>query len=270
MTMLYSFHENIEFGEEETHFEFIPASTKKSKVKRSEIHLFTDKLRVPVFEQQILRPRLNELLAKSLSQFGATLITGRAGTGKTALAADFARQYQKVSWYSIDSSESDWEIFSQYFTASFNEKNLSSKLPEISTADSEKNLEEIAYFTEVLMSEISELSNDEPHLIVLDDLHHLFDSDWFTTFFTSLVFSLSPNTHLLMMCRGTPCNPLWRLRSKQVLGVIDEKVLNFNSMEAHELLSSKGFKPEIAKDIYDESFGRILKIKQLTKNYTNK
>jgi hypothetical protein len=73
-----------------------------------------------------------------------------------------------------------------------------------------------------------------------------------------------------MMCRGTPCNPLWRLRSKQVLGVIDEKVLNFNSMEAHELLSSKGFKPEIAKDIYDESFGRILKIKQLTKNYTNK
>ena len=93
MTMLYSFHENLELGEEETHFEFVPTS-KRSQVKKSEILLFAEKLKVPVFENQILRPRLNELLAKSLAQFGATLITGRSGTGKTALAADFARQYQ--------------------------------------------------------------------------------------------------------------------------------------------------------------------------------
>ncbi len=269
MTMLYSFHENPDFSEQETQFEFVP-SAKKSKTKKSEIHLFAEKLCVPGFEDQLMRPRLNELLAKSLAQFGTTLVTGRAGTGKTALASDFARRYERVSWYSIDSSESDWEIFSRYFTASFDEKNLNIEIPKPANADIEENLEEIAYFTERLTSEVAEICKDKKHLIVLDDAHYLFDSDWFTTFFHSLVNSLTPNIHLIILCRGNPSLPLWRLRSKQVLGVIDEKVLNFNFSEAQDLLGKYEISPETSQEIYNKSFGRISKLKKMAKTCSSK
>jgi LuxR family maltose regulon positive regulatory protein len=265
MTMFYSFHENLDLNEVEGQFEFVP-SAKQPLTNKGEIHLFAEKLRAPVFEKQILRPRLNELLAKSLGQFGATLVTGRAGTGKTALASDFARQYQKVSWHSIDSSESRWEIFSQYFVANLNKMGLAIKNPQKIIAGAEECLGEIAYFTESVIDKVSSVNKGNQCLIVLDDAHYLFDSDWFVAFFHSLIYSLQPNIHLLMLCRGKPSLPLWRLRSKQVLGVIDEEVLNFNVHEARQFLKTSGIPPEAAEELYRRSFGRISKLKQLAKN----
>lgn len=266
MAMLYSFHENFELGDEETTFELLPASTAQSHFSKGEIHLFAEKLRVPPFENQIARPRLKKLLAKSLNQFGAAIITGRAGTGKTALASEFAGEYERVAWYSIDSSERDWEAFSKYFAASFNLKHLTDDLPKVPAS----NLEELAYFTEVLINEVAEHVHGKRLLIVLDDVHYLFDSEWFTTFFNSLLYSLTPNIELVMLCRGTPSVPLWRLRSKQVLGVIDEKVLNFNAEESFELLERFAVPEKMRQKIHLDSFGRISKLKVLAESVGRK
>jgi ATP/maltotriose-dependent transcriptional regulator MalT len=79
-------------------------------------------------------------------------------------------------------------------------------------------------------------------LIVLDDAHYLFDADWFGGFFSSLLYSLSPASHLLILSRGTPSLPLWRLRSKQVLGVVDEKLLAFDIEETQRLFEKFGLR----------------------------
>ncbi len=261
MANFFSINENPDFSDDDVRFEFVP-SPKRKEANRSEIYLIEEKLRVPNVEKQIERERLTELLNKSLAQFGATLISGRSGTGKTALAADFSRRYKKVSWYSIESSESDWDIFSKYFEASLTGQNPAT-LDQSVESEADRKLEKIAYFTERLVTEVHANDKSKERLIVLDDAHNLFDSEWFTTFFYSFVGSLGPNMHLLMLCRGTPSLPLWRLRSKQVLGVLDESVLNFNIDETHELINALGASTSAADKLFLRSYGRVSKIKKL-------
>ena len=97
--------------------------------------------------------------------------------------------------------------------------------------------------------------------MVLDDIHHIFDCEWFTDFFNTLLYSLTPDTHLLMLSRSQPPLPLWRLRSKQVLGVVDEKLLALTRQETEELLADYGLSKEETEKFYKESFGRISKLK---------
>jgi hypothetical protein len=128
MTMTFSLHENFDFRDLETGYEVSPASTGNTSGFSEEIHLFAEKLCVPKLHKQIERPRLAEVLRKSSAQFGATLITGRAGTGKTSLAAQFAEQYEKTVWLSIDAADTDWKIFSAYFSAGLSGLPLSRKI----------------------------------------------------------------------------------------------------------------------------------------------
>lgn len=259
MTMTFSLHENIEFIETARRFETSPLRRKPGRIKEADIHLFAEKLRVPEFKKNISRPRLVELLAKSSVQFGATLICGRAGTGKTALAADFARRYKRVAWFSVEAAESDWNIFSRYLTAGIFEntghKTLFGKIP-----DSDSTQEKISRFLGRLFSQIESTYKNESILIVLDDIHHVFDAEWFNDFLHLLIHSLLPNVNLLLLSRSKPPAPLWRLRSKQILNVIDEKLLALNIDEAEKLYKKYGLTAENAKKAHRDSFGRISKL----------
>jgi ATP/maltotriose-dependent transcriptional regulator MalT len=258
MTMTFSLHENIEFIETARRFEKNPLRRKFGKTKEADIHLFAEKLRVPEFKKNISRPRLNELLAKSSVQFGATLICGRAGTGKTALAADFASRYKRVAWYSVEAAESDWNIFSKYLAAGIFENKSSHKT--LFREDSDSVQEKISKFLGRLFSQIEDEYNDESLLIVLDDVHHVFDAEWFNDFLHLLIHSLLPNVNLLLLSRGKPPAPLWRLRSKQVLNVVDEKLLALNVEETEQLYNNYGLNIEHAKKAHRDSFGRISKL----------
>src|SRR5262245_25904163 len=101
MAMTLSFHETMDYAETAQSFEISTSAVNRSvrSRERGRIHLFADKMRVPKFTNHISRPRLIALLRKSSSQIGATLITGRAETGKSALAAEFAENYDRVAWY---------------------------------------------------------------------------------------------------------------------------------------------------------------------------
>ena len=259
MTMTFSLHENNEFSEATRHFEVNSTLPKKTGRTTNEyVHLFAEKLKIPEFKKNISRPRLNHLLAKSSEQFGATLICGRAGTGKTVLAADFARSYENVAWVSVDSTDADWDNFSKYLNASVFGSGPGQM--DFSGEDAGSTATKISDFFGRLFSRIVENQSGRPLLIVLDDVHHVFDAEWFDDFFNLLLYSLVPDAHLLLLCRSKPSYPLWRLRSKQILNVIDEKLLALNVDETEELYKKYGLARENAKKAHRDCFGRLSKL----------
>lgn len=251
MAMTLSFHENLDYADAAQSFEVIPTAANYSSAGSDRIHLFADKMRVPEFKNFIPRPRLTELLEKSAKQFGATLVTGRAATGKSALAAEFSARFDRVAWYQIDTAETDWPLFARYFTAIFGED--FDELKEASW--------EIVLFLEKLLAKVAGQSG-ERILIVLDDIHNVFDAGWFSEFFASLLYALTPEMNLLMLSRTKPPQPLWRARSKQVLNVIDEKLLAFNLDETAQLFKSHGLKRKQSEIAHKKTFGRVSRLQQ--------
>ena len=251
MAMTLSFHENFDYAETAHSIEVSSSVFNYSSGSDERIHLFADKMRIPRFGNHIARPRLVELLKKSSKQNGATLITGRAETGKSALAAEFAENYDRVAWYQIDGAEADWNLFARYFAAIFDED----------FEEFKDSSNEILVFVEKLITSVVRKS-DAPVLIVLDDVHNVFDAEWFAEFFVSLLYTLTPEMHLVLLSRTKPPQPLWRVRSKQVLGVIDEKLLAFNLDETCELFKKCGVSQIQSVFAHKKSFGRISRLKQ--------
>lgn len=229
-----------------------------------DFHILSEKLSIPSFDGVLRRLRLNEMIEKSLSQFGATLISGRSGTGKTALAADFANNRSKVAWYSVESPDVDWRVFSRYFSTGLNPSFSSVKTAALGKPESgDPSTAVMSQFLADVFSELDARADEEPLLIVLDDLHHIFDAPWFGSFFNLLLYSLREDTQLLLLCRSRPPSPLWRLRSKQMLNVIDEKLLAFNCEETTKFFRRAGLSAKTARKAHADSFGRIAKVKQI-------
>lgn len=251
MAMTLSFDENVDYSETAKSFEINSSVSGYSPGSDERIHLFADKMSVPQFSDHILRPRLIELLKKSSERIGATLITGRAETGKSALVAELAANYKRVAWYQIDAAETDLNMFSHYFAAIFDEdfENL------------KESSQEIIVFVEKILAKVAQ-KYDEPILIVLDDVHNIFDAEWFADFFISLLYALTPKMHLILLSRTKPTQPLWRVRSKQVLGVIDEKLLAFNLDETKEFFKKSGIPEKFTVNAHKKSFGRISRLKK--------
>src|ERR1700730_13279276 len=81
--------------------------------------LIQKKIVVPDELPRVSRPRLLKLLQENLTSYNATIINGRAGSGKTILAADFARHAGRgASWYTVDAADSDFRVFYEYLVAS--------------------------------------------------------------------------------------------------------------------------------------------------------
>lgn len=232
-----------------------------SKAERDGVHILKEKLEIPHCEGLIERPRLIEKLDRSLSQFAATLVSGRAGTGKTSIAARYARTRNTVAWFTVESSDIDWNVFATYLSASVL-RAVGSKQAVGDSRSFVKNSSPpaMARFLFYIVSELETAKTDRRPLLVLDGIHHLFDADWFGEFFTILQPSLSETADLLLLCRSKPPNPLWRLRSKQQLDVIDEKTLAFDRDETMLLLEQVGRSQIEAARIHAETFGRISKL----------
>jgi ATP/maltotriose-dependent transcriptional regulator MalT len=249
MTMTFSIHESIQpdgaldLGIGEASTNRIPDG----------FTLVREKLRVPVSERIVPRPRLSAMVRRSQQLYPATLITGRSGMGKTVIAAEFASKFRDVAWFSVEGNDKDWRSFARYFAASLG-RTVSIELTERPTQN------DIAGFLAGLFCDPSETCTDVHPLIVLDDIHHLFDAGWFEGFFTLLLYSLPASSHLLLLSRTRPPGPLWRMRSKQILNVLDEKVIAFDVPETEALFRSLGLAPEDAEFAQRTAFGRIVKL----------
>lgn len=243
----------------------------KSVLRTSdEISFLRDKLRIPSTESFVERPRITNLLRNSRSQFPATLISGRAGTGKTSLAAIFARSNENVTWYSIESTDTEWSKFSRYLSASVLGAACTTDTgPSISTHKEDDLQNEIARFLLEHFLHTEGGGNEGSSVIVLDDIDHIFDANWFGDFFHLLLYSLPPAIHLILLSRSRPPSPLWRLRSKQMLNVIDEKVIAFTAAETEALFHSLGLSSSIAKIAQKRCFGRVSKLMQFASDLTD-
>jgi LuxR family maltose regulon positive regulatory protein len=226
--------------------------------------LVLEKITVPSPIACVPRPRLHALLEQSVLSCTSTIITGRAGSGKTTLAIDFAEKSgHNVAWYKVDAPESNLPIFFQYLLSSigFHRPGFGgySLLPLLRA---EPGIHQIPLLAEHFVFEL-ERHNTAPLLIVLEDLHLVCDADWVITFFRRLLPLLPSNVHLLITSRTIPPGPLWRMRSKQTLSVIDEDMLAFTRDEAIILFQRYGLTPEQANIALDHSRGRAATLSSL-------
>ena len=226
-----------------------------------DVHILNEKLEIPQCAGLVERPRLIEKLERSLSHFAATLVSGRAGTGKTSIAAAYARTRKRTAWFTVESSDINWNVFASYLAASVlrvigSKKAVGDSLPAVTNSSPAA----MATFLLNIVSELEIAEKDDRPLLVLDGMHHLFDADWFGGFFNILQPSLSQTADLLLLCRSKPPYPLWRLRSKQQLDVIDEKTLAFDQHETILLLKQVGRSQAEAVRIHAETFGRVSKL----------
>lgn len=218
--------------------------------------IIDEKLRIPEVKNVLSRSRLIDLLDRAEGLAGATVMCGRAGTGKTLLAAEFCQKHKDPIWYSIEPADTDWESFSNYLIAAIFGKRGVNDNPIQHNAGN-PGPAEIAQFLADCMKGLQRESNGACRLIVLDNVHHLYDAAWFPDFFNQLILSLTPNVHVLMLCRSKPQLPLWRLRSKQMLNVIDENVLAVTENETIKLCTLLGLRGEAVAESHFRSSGRI-------------
>ncbi len=218
--------------------------------------LIHEKITVPDEKPRTSRPRLLNLLSEDLTAYNATVINGRAGTGKTMLAADFARcATRPVCWYKVDAADGELEVFCRYLAAT-----LSLQRPSIDSArllDLTESVESdrAELLAEAFVFELGE-SASEPLLLVIEDLHLVYDADWVVPFFHRLLPLLPDDVHVVITCRSLPPAPLWRLRSKQMLRVMGETELSFTLEEVERLFETYGLSKEHARVALRETNGR--------------
>ena len=218
--------------------------------------LIHEKIVVPFARPRVSRPRLLGLLEENLASYNATIINGRAGSGKTILAADFARHARRpVSWYKVDAADNDFRVFYEYLLASVRLQRPSINGERLLRLTEVMNSDNAAMLAEALVFQLSE-TQAEPLLIVIEDLHLVYDADWVVPFFRRLLPLLPVDLHLLITCRSMPPAPLWRLRSKQMLRVVDETELAFTFDEAVDLFKTYGLGVEYARIALRRTSGR--------------
>lgn len=220
---------------------------------------------IPVIESKIRRPsvdgkpiqkRLMGAVKRSIRNHAGTMLVGRAGSGKTFLAANIATGVKGAAWYSLDAGDADWKVFQRYFRAVVLEKK------ERNNKDVPNARMPLEFFTDVF-SALERRKSKWPRLIVLDGAHHLYDSDWFRDVFDQLITSLPAASHILITSRSKPPNFLWRMRSKQMLHVFDEKLLEISLKESEELFSKNGLSRADGRTAHCDSFGRAGKLMRI-------
>ena len=261
MTMTFSLVHSIE---PDGSFEQIGLTRSGPNTRKESIgdnfHLLRSKLQVPAQGDWIDRPRVRTILSRSVDQFPATLISGRSGTGKTSIATSFAAREKNASWYTVESADREWPVFSRYFRSLVSSGEPVAEMSQHSNETHSPSEFEVAKFVLESFKRSYDVTRAKHRLLVLDDIHHIFDAEWFDDFFEFLLYSLPEDHRLLMLCRSKPPSPLWRLRSKQMLNVIDEKVIEFKLNETEDLFKRYGLSPALACAAHRPCYGRVSRL----------
>lgn len=219
------------------------------------LELLKEKITAPTELPRISRARLNRTLQESLDSCNSTIIMGRAGTGKTMLVKDFARICGRPAvWYKVDAPDAELRVFFQYLCASVAGERPGFGAKTLDRLGDAVSAEDVPLLVEYFIYEL--LERDEPLLVVIDDLHLIYDADWVVPFFRRLLPLLPPEVHMILIGRSLPPAPLWRMRSKQTLCVVDEASLAFTAEEAERLFESYGLPVWLTAAAIEQTRGR--------------
>ncbi len=219
------------------------------------LQVIPEKITPPEELPRVSRDRLLVKLAESLEGCNSTIISARAGTGKTMLVNDFARRiYRRIAWYKLDAPDSEMSAFLRHLCASVAAARTGFGAQTLARLGAGTAIDDVPLAVESLVYELSQSS--EPLLVVIDDLHLVYDAEWMVTFFRRWLPLLPREVHVMLMGRSLPPAPLWRMRSKQTLCVLDESALAFTISEARGLYASYGLAAERAAAALQETRGR--------------
>jgi ATP/maltotriose-dependent transcriptional regulator MalT len=98
---------------------------------------------------------------------------------------------------------------------------------------------------------------DRRELIVFDNVHYAFDTPWFREFFELFLPAIPETAHAIFISRSKPPFPLWRMRSKQYVNLIEEKIFAFDESETAELFKRNGFPEKLAPVAHQNCFGKV-------------
>jgi LuxR family maltose regulon positive regulatory protein len=215
-----------------------------------------DKVTVPRQRARISRPRLLRVLEEGLGSCTTTIITGRAGTGKTLLAKDFVQNCEaRTAWYTVEAADSELQIFLRYLIESVSRQRPGFGREALAHFAGSPGFEDIQTLAEAFLYELQEFRG-APLLMVIDDLHLVYDAAWVVPFFRRLLPLLPLEAHLLIIGRSLPPTPVWRMRSKQTLCLVEEAGLAFTPQEAADLFDSYGLTRHDALAALEQTEGR--------------
>ncbi|MGA2107716.1 MAG: LuxR C-terminal-related transcriptional regulator, partial [Syntrophorhabdales bacterium] len=196
--------------------------------------LITTKLNAPSLKSKMVeRTHLLDRLSEA-REFPLIVISGVAGSGKTSLACQWAsRDELSLAWYSVDKSDNDFNLFSQYLLAS-----LSLADDDLSTL-LEADLRAAGSFTKKqlvarLIQNVSCLANDL--YLVLDD-YHCITSRVVHDIVAGLLNHTPPNLHLVILTRHDIPFSLSPFRVRNQIMEISALDMRFTEAEAERFFA---------------------------------
>ena len=200
------------------------------------IKFIESKLRPPVLRANLIkREHITERLAANLG-LSASFICAGPGWGKTTAAAEFLSTATRASvWYDLDSSDADIAVFFQYLVRAVRATAPAfgrGTLEMVRSSDGTRP-EQLA---DLFLYELSE-DVTQDLIVVLDNIHHVFASDWSAPLLYRVIELLPGNIHLILIARTAPQFTFSRVRSKQIMDQIDTNAMAFTRAEAEQLLA---------------------------------
>ena len=197
--------------------------------------LLATKLHVPRPQPGFVpRPRLVGRLDEGLAR-QLILVCAPAGSGKTALLADWARRGRcPVAWLSLDSGDNDPARLWRYAVAALDRirPGISERVGPLLGPPAPPSFEGLVT---ALVNELDAEPGKREVLLILDD-YHLIDSQAVHASLRFLLEHLPPGLHLVLASRSDPPLPLARLRASGQLAELRADDLRFTTGEAAALL----------------------------------
>src|SRR6266704_2464409 len=180
------------------------------------------------------RPRLVEALGEGLAR-RLILVSAPAGSGKTALLADWAPAGGRpVAWLSLDAGDNDPVRFWRHTVAALDRARpgIGERVGSLLGPPAPASFEGLVT---ALVNDLAARPGDGEVLLVLDD-YHLIDSQPVHTSLMFLLEHLPPGLRLVLASRADPPLPLARLRARGQLAELRADDLRFSADEAASLL----------------------------------
>jgi LuxR family maltose regulon positive regulatory protein len=217
----------------------LPAAAPSGVAAPGQDVLLATKLHVPGPQAGfVARPRLVELLEEGLAR-GRVLACAPAGSGKTALLADWARRGDRpVAWLSLDVGDNDPARFWRHAVAALDRARpgIGDRVCPLLGPPAPRSFEGLVT---ALINELAAQRGDGEVLLVLDD-YHLIDTQPVHASVEFLLEHLPPGLRLVLAARADPPLPLARLRARGQLAELRAAELRFTAEEAVDLLHQAG------------------------------